>query len=55
MPFQQLKQEYLKCTNCPELVQNRTQIVFGSGNEKAKISACCNYLPKLFSSHFKYY
>jgi len=35
--FQQLKQEYSSCQKCPELVNTRTQVVFGSGNEKAKI------------------
>jgi len=35
--FQQLKQEYSSCQKCSELVNTRTQVVFGSGNEKAKI------------------
>ncbi len=35
--FQQLKQEYVSCQKCPELVDTRTQVVFGSGKEKAKI------------------
>lgn len=37
MPFQTLKQQYLKCQNCPSLIKNRTQVVFGSGNENADI------------------
>ena len=35
--FQQLKQEYANCQRCAVLVKNRTQVVFGSGNEKAQI------------------
>lgn len=37
MPFNQLKQEYTQCQKCPELTNQRTQVVFGSGNEKADI------------------
>lgn len=35
--FQQLKQQYANCQRCPELFKSRTQVVFGSGNEKAEI------------------
>ncbi len=37
MDFQTLKQEYLTCRKCPELVKSRSQVVFGSGNEKADV------------------
>ena len=37
MPFNTLKEEYKTCTKCPHLCQNRTQVVFGSGNPKARI------------------
>lgn len=32
-----LKAQVCPCTKCPELVKNRTQVVFGSGNLKAKL------------------
>lgn len=32
MTFDQLKQEYSKCTACPKLCKSRTQVVFGSRN-----------------------
>ena len=32
-----LKQQYSDCTKCTELCKNRTQVVFGSGNEDAEI------------------
>lgn len=37
MPFNTLKQEFLKCTRCPMLCKSRSQVVFGSGNPNAKI------------------
>ena len=37
MNFNQLKNQYLKCEKCPELVKYRIQVVFGSGNPKSKI------------------
>lgn len=37
MPFHTLKQEYSKCTKCLLLKENRTQVVFGSGNKEADI------------------
>ncbi|MBS3124194.1 uracil-DNA glycosylase [Candidatus Woesearchaeota archaeon] len=37
MTFDELKQEYSKCTACPELCKSRTQVVFGSGNPEAKV------------------
>lgn len=37
MDFQQLKQQYSTCQNCSELCQSRSQVVFGSGNQKAEI------------------
>ena len=35
--FQQLKQEYAHCQRCAVLVNNRAQVVFGRGNEEARI------------------
>lgn len=35
--LQVLKEKTLQCTKCPELVSNRTQVVFGDGNPNAKI------------------
>tara|TARA_Y100000310_G_scaffold345776_1_gene469708 strand:+ start:11784 stop:12389 length:606 start_codon:yes stop_codon:yes gene_type:complete len=35
--FIELKEKYMTCTKCPELVEYRTQVVFGSGNPKSKI------------------
>ena len=32
-----LKEEYKTCTRCPKLCASRTQVVFGSGNQHAKI------------------
>ncbi len=32
-----LKTQYLACAKCQNLCQSRTQVVFGSGNEQAKI------------------
>src|SRR3989344_1888709 len=32
-----LREEYKNCQRCPILVKNRTQVVFGEGNPKAKI------------------
>ncbi len=37
MPFNQLKEKYTSCQLCPELNENRTQVVFGDGNSEAKI------------------
>ncbi|MDP3698912.1 MAG: uracil-DNA glycosylase [Nanoarchaeota archaeon] len=37
MPFDQLKQEYSKCSKCPALCQSRSQVVFGSGNPQAEV------------------
>lgn len=37
MKPEELKKEYSSCTKCPELCQNRTKVVFGSGNEKAEV------------------
>ncbi len=36
-PFHSLREEYRFCQRCPALVQNRTQVVFGSGNPLAKV------------------
>jgi DNA polymerase len=36
MPFNTLKEEYRKCSKCP-LLQNRIQVVFGSGNPNADV------------------
>ncbi len=35
--FDSLKQEYFKCDRCPVLCENRSQVVFGSGNKLAKV------------------
>jgi len=35
--FDELKCEYSKCEKCGDLVNSRNQVVFGSGNKKAKI------------------
>jgi uracil-DNA glycosylase len=37
MSLQQLRDEYKTCTCCQELCKSRSQVVFGSGDEKAKI------------------
>ncbi len=37
MNFQELKDSYKNCQRCPVLCQNRTQVVFGSGNPQAKV------------------
>ncbi|HLC52597.1 MAG TPA: uracil-DNA glycosylase [Candidatus Nanoarchaeia archaeon] len=37
MDFESLKSDYLRCTKCLELCQSRTQVVFGSGNQKAEV------------------
>ncbi|MFH0701562.1 MAG: uracil-DNA glycosylase [Candidatus Woesearchaeota archaeon] len=37
MSLELLKQQYSRCCKCPALCQSRTQVVFGSGNEKSKI------------------
>ncbi len=37
MSFENLKQQFLTCKNCSNLVDSRTQVVFGSGNEEAEI------------------
>lgn len=37
MPFDKLREEYLKCERCPNLCQSRTQVVFGNGNRNADI------------------
>ena len=37
MSFDELKQEYSKCSQCTELCDNRTQVVFGSGNKDANV------------------
>lgn len=37
MSLQQLSEEYAKCQRCPELCESRSQVVFGSGDQKAKI------------------
>jgi uracil-DNA glycosylase len=37
MPFNALKRQYSICQLCPELCENRTQVVFGSGNENADV------------------
>lgn len=34
--FENIKKEYLSCQRCQGLVNSRTQVVFGSGNPKAK-------------------
>lgn len=35
--FNELKEEILSCLKCSELIKSRTQVVFGSGNEKSEI------------------
>lgn len=35
--FECLKEEYHNCQRCVELCKSRTQVVFGSGNEKAEV------------------
>lgn len=35
--FNELKEEYSRCNKCLELVNSRSRVVFGSGNEKAEI------------------
>ncbi|MBI2572791.1 uracil-DNA glycosylase [Candidatus Woesearchaeota archaeon] len=35
--FLQLKTSFLNCQRCPALCQNRTQVVFGSGNPAAQV------------------
>ena len=37
MDFDSLKQEYLKCERCPNLLKSRIQVVFGEGNPNADI------------------
>jgi uracil-DNA glycosylase len=37
MTLDSVQKEYSTCTLCPELCSTRTQIVFGTGNENAKI------------------
>ena len=37
MSFNKLKEEYQKCTKCPNLCDSRTQVVFGSGNPHSEI------------------
>jgi uracil-DNA glycosylase len=37
LQLQQLKEEYQSCNLCEELCEERTQVVFGSGNPNAKI------------------
>ena len=37
MLFEGLKKEYSNCQLCPELCQNRTQVVFGEGNPNANV------------------
>jgi uracil-DNA glycosylase len=37
MSLTNLKQQYSDCTKCTELCNNRTQIVFGEGNENSQI------------------
>jgi len=37
MDLQQLKQEYQNCQRCPVLCKSRTKVVFGSGNQNAKV------------------
>ncbi|PIN87926.1 uracil-DNA glycosylase [Candidatus Woesearchaeota archaeon CG10_big_fil_rev_8_21_14_0_10_32_24] len=37
MTFQNLKREYSTCQKCSLLCQNRTQVVFGSGNPDADV------------------
>ena len=35
--FEELREEISKCTLCPELVENRTQTVFGDGTPEAEV------------------
>ena len=35
--FDKLKQEYSNCSKCSELCDNRSQVVFGSGNKEADV------------------
>ena len=35
--FTKLKKRYENCERCPDLLENRTQVVFGSGDSKAKV------------------
>ena len=37
MQFNELKEEYLTCNKCEELVNTRSQVVFGDGNSESKI------------------
>ena len=37
MVFETLKNEYLTCRKCEKLFENRTQVVFGSGNKNADV------------------
>lgn len=37
MSFDLLKEQYKGCTKCSELCKSRSQVVFGSGNQKSKI------------------
>ncbi len=37
MEFNDLKQTYSSCTKCSKLCQSRSQVVFGSGNSRAKV------------------
>ncbi len=37
MSFQELKDKYQTCNKCSELVDNRSQVVFGDGNSESKI------------------
>ena len=37
MSFEELKEQYKSCSKCSELCKSRSQVVFGSGNQKSKI------------------
>jgi uracil-DNA glycosylase len=37
MSFNQLKEQYLQCSKCPQLCKNRTQVVFGAGSPDAQV------------------
>ncbi len=37
MDFNTLKQQYSSCCRCPALCRSRSQVVFGSGNQDAKV------------------
>ena len=37
MSLERLKQEYSSCCKCSELCKSRSQVVFGSGDEKSKL------------------